>query len=106
MFNKFSLHASSTVFTLLAALVMTQAVANDKSHKPESDSQQIAHVMRHFMGQNGQSSHHTQLQIDHECRGNQDTIAKAVNAVTRQDGPTTRQGLCVRAVIVRCMCSM
>ena len=46
MFNKFSLHASSTVFTLLAALVMTQAVANDKSHKPESDSQQIAHVMR------------------------------------------------------------
>ena len=46
MFNKFSLHASSTVFTLLAALVMTQAVANDKSHKPESDSQHIAHVMR------------------------------------------------------------
>jgi hypothetical protein len=46
MFNKFSLHANSTVFTLLAALVMTQAVANDKSHKPESDSQQIARVMR------------------------------------------------------------
>ena len=46
MFNKFSLHANSTVFTLLAALVMTQAVANDKSHKPESDSQQIARVMK------------------------------------------------------------
>ena len=51
------------------------------------------------MHQHSQRSNRAQTHVSHEGRSNQDTVAKAVHAVTREHGPTARTARLGRGVV-------
>jgi molybdate transport repressor ModE-like protein len=48
---------------------------------------QVAHVVRHLVGQHRKRGNHTQAQVGHEGRGDQDAVAKAMHAVAGEHRP-------------------
>ena len=68
----------------------------DQRHPPvaaaAAQHHQVAHVVRHLMGQHGERGNHAQAQVRHERGGNQDAVTETMHAVTGEHGPAAGFG--------------